>query len=325
MIFYANKALSFNDRLDEAFYIKGNYYDITGDYDRAFKEYSEAIKINPNYSFAYWNRAGLGLLKTFDIYNAFEDGFKSIEIEHGPLRPGMMRGLGLALMNFGFPEYTRYYNKEALKLDNDSISYLNILASLEEYRNDTKALELYEKVLKKDPSSLDALWRSLDCYERSGKYEDAYLTALKILQIWKENDYSPQYGWDYLGYAFWKTGHTKEAKYYFDKQIDLGEKILKLDPNDDQGKLVLARVYAALGEKEKSFKFLNEVNDLIYIRFNKGNIGSVVYLYFLKYDPLLENLRREPIFQKEVSDYENIYNITYERFKAWLANKGMLK
>jgi TolB-like protein len=325
MIIYANKALSYNDRLDEAFYVKGNYYDITGDYDRALKEYSEAIEVNPNYSLAYWSRAGLGLLKTFDIFNAFEDGFKSIKIEHGPLRPGMMRSLGYTFRNFGFPEYTRYYNKEALKLDNDSISYLNILASLEEYQNDSKALELSDKVLKRDPSNLDALWRSLDCYERLGKYEDAYRTSLNILQIWKENDYSPQYGWDYLGYALWKTGHIKEAKYYFDKQIDLGEKILKLDPNDDQGKLVLARVYAALGEKEKALKFLNAVNDMIYIRYNKGNIGSVVYLYFLKYDPLLDNLHSEPMFQKEVSDYENMYNITYERFKTWLEKKGMLK
>jgi TolB-like protein len=325
MIIYANKALNYNDQLEEAFYVKGKYYNITGDYDKALKEYSEAIEINPNYSLAYWDRAGLGLLKTFDIINAFEDGFKSIEIEHGSLRPGMMRSLGYTFNNFGFPENARYYNEEALKLDNDSISYLNLLASLEEYQNDSESLELSEKVLKRDPSNLEALGRSLDCYERLGKYEDAYHIALNILQIWKEKGYSPQIGWEVIGLAYWKTGYLKEAKYYFNKQIDLCKKILKLDPNDDYSKMVLAMIYSVLGEKEKALQFLKTVNNLIYIRYNKGNISSLIYLYWLKYNPLLENLHSEPMFHKMVSDYENVYNITFKRFKTWLENKGMLK
>jgi TolB-like protein len=324
MIIYANKALIYNDRLDEAFYVKGNYYDITGDYDSAIKMYSEAIKFNPNYSQAYLSRSYLHFMKTFEIYNAFNDYFTAIQLEHGPFRSGMMRNLGGLFRNFGFPENARFYFEEALKLDNDSISYLNSLAFIEGYLNDSRSLELSSKVLRHDASNLDALWNSLYCYERLGMYEEAYHAALNILQIWKDRQYALQYGWDYIGYAFWKTGRIKEAKYYFNKQISLGEKILKLDPNDDQGKLVLARVYAVLGEKEKALEFLNAVNSLIYVRYNKGNISSVVYLYFLKYDPLLENLRSESTFQKMVSDYENIYNLTYERFKTWLEEQGML-
>ena len=324
MIIYANKALSYNDRLDEAFYIKGNYYNITGDYDRVLKEYSEAIEINPNFSMAYWSRAHLHFLKTFDIFSAFEDCFMAIQLEHGPLRPGMMRDLGGTFRNFGFQEIASYYYKEALKLDNDSLSYLSTLAILEEYHNDSRAVELYKEVLKKDPSNLNAFWGSLGCYERLGNYEESYNIVLNILQIWDERDYSPQYGWEVIGFAFWKTGHLMEAKKYFNKQIDICERTLKLDPNDDYGKMVLAMVYAVLGEKEKALKFLNVIKDLIYVRYNKGNISSQIFLYWLKYDPLLENLRSDPGFQKMVIDYENVYNITYERFKAWLKEKGML-
>jgi TolB-like protein len=322
MIFYADKALNYNDQLDEAFYVRGHYYNITGDYDRALREFGKAIEINPNFSQAYDSRASLHFLKTFDTYSAFNDIFKAIQLEHGPLRSVMLGHTGETIGNFGFPEIARHYFDEAYRLENDSIRYLNRLAGLEEYLNDLKALELYNKVLKIDRSNLRALYRIMNCYERMGRHDDAYKTALNFLQIVEEKNISLRYGWDRIGYAFFKKGHTKEAEDYFNKILNLGEKILELDPNDDEGKLAVAGVYAVLGEREKALQLFKSFNDKANERFKKGTIGSVIYLYWLKYDPLLESLRNESIFQKGVSDYENTYNITHERFKAWLEKNG---
>jgi TolB-like protein len=324
-IIYANKALRYNDRLDEAFYVKGNYYSITGDYDRALQEFNEAIKINPNYSWAYTDRSGLYYVKIWDTYNAFNDRFKSIQLEHGPFRPAMLRSLGQMFSEFEFPETARYYNEEALKLDNDSITYLNNLMYFELYQNTSVALELSDKVLKRDPSNLDALWHELDCYELMSRYKDAYSTALNILQIYNKMDYSPQDGWQDIGYVFWKTGHIKEAKFYFDKQIDLCEKRLKIDPKDDFPKLTLIQVYAALGEKGKALQLLNVINDQLDERLKKGtHVVSVPYIYYLKYDPLLDNLRSDPLFQKLEDHVEKVYYVTHEKLKVWLEEKGML-
>ena len=325
MIFYADKALKYNDQLDEAFYVRGHYYDITGDYDRALKEFGKAIEINPNFSQAYESRATLHFLKTFDIYSAFNDRFKAIQLEHGPLRSVLLAITGETIRNFGFPEIARHYYDEAFRLENDSIRYINRLAVLEEYLNDLEAVELYNKVLKIDRSNIRALYGILNGYERLGRYEDAYKTALNLLQILEEKNISPRYGWDYIGYAFLKTGHTKEAEDYFNKQLNLCEKVLELDPNDDMAKLAIARVFAVLEEKGRALQILKFFNDKANERFKKGTIGSVIFLYWLKYDPLLENLRDESIFQKGVSDYENTYSITHERFKAWLEKNGMPK
>ena len=326
ILFFANKALGFNNRLDEAFYVKGRYYDITGNYDMALKEYNEAIKLNPNNWMAYASRAYFHFLKDYDIRGGIEDCLKAIQLEYGPFRPGMMRYLGGILKNCGFPETARFYIEEAFKLDNDSIRYLNTLAFLEEYKNDSRSVEISDKVLKKDPSNLDALWENLGCYERLGKYEYAYHTALNILRILEEKGMSPQYGWDYIGFAFWKTGHLKEARFYFDKQIDLCEEILKLDPYDDQGMLALSRVYAVLGEKEKSFKTWNVLtNTPNEYHEHESKIASEVHLNYLKYDPLLENLRSDSLFQNGVTNYENEYNMDHKKLTVWMEEKGMLK
>jgi tetratricopeptide (TPR) repeat protein len=328
MIIYADKAFGYNDRLDEAFYVKGQYYNITGDYDKAFKEFSEAIKINPNFSWAYISRANLHYLKTHNIFSALDDNFKAIELEHGPLRLEMIKALVGAYWSMGFPENARYYLEETLKLDNDSISYLNGLANIEflNYQNYTVSLDLSYRVLKKDPANLEALRNNLLCYLKLGKYEDAYHIAINILKIWNERDYSPQTGWEYLAYVFLKTGHTKEAKYYFDKQIKLGKEVLTLDPNDSNIKIVLAEVYAILGEKGKAFELLNiskDVNENHSIA--ESNIPSYSWLFMCKYNPAFENLCNDPIFQQYVNQLEADFNAGHEKLKAWLGEKGMQK
>jgi hypothetical protein len=137
---------------------------------------------------------------------------------------------------------------------------------------------------------------------------------------------SPQYNWEYIGYAFYKTGHIKEARYYFDKQIDLCLGILKLDPNTDESMNALILVYSALGEKGKALQWLNILNDGILERIKKGRvIASKSFQDYLKYDPLLENLRSDKTFQRIQRDRAITYNITHEKANVWLKEKGILK
>ncbi len=324
--FYADKAISCNDRLDEAFYARAIYYDSKGDYDKSLKDCNTAIEINPNYSSAYFARGTLNLVKYWDTYNAFEDLIKGTQLEHGPDRPGRMRTLGDHFKNFGFPEISRYYSEEAFKLDTDTILYFNAIAGLEEFQGDAIAVEFYNKVLGTDPSNLTALIRSLICYERLGKYEEAYRSANNIIRIYDKTGLSPQYNWEYIGYAFLKTGHIKEARYYFDKQIDICQGILKSDPNTDESIYPLICVYSALGEYNKGLQWLNTLNEGILERIKKGRvIASKNFQNYLKYDPLLENLRSDSMFIRIQKDRAVTYNITHEKAKVWLKEKGIIK
>jgi TolB-like protein/Tfp pilus assembly protein PilF len=326
IIFYSNKAINYNERLDEAYFVRGLYYALTGDDEKSLKDYDEAIEINPNYSLAYYNRGSLINSNFDDSYKAIEDWYKSLQLEHGPFRAYFTRSFGGILATNGFRDNARYYYEEAFKLDNDSISYINGLAGLETYQNDLKAVELSDKVLKTDPSILSPLLRNLNCYERLGKYEEAYRTANKIIQIYEKTGISPQYNWDYIGFAFLKTGQLKEARYYFDKQIGICEKVLASDPNSDNSLSALTRVYSVLGEKAKAIQWLNTLNEIIIERHKEGrHIASLGFQNSLKYDPLLENLRSDTTFQRIQRDRANTYNITHEKATIWLKEKGILK
>jgi tetratricopeptide (TPR) repeat protein len=292
----------------------------------ALKEFNEAIKLNPNYSWAYYGRVDLFMNKIFNQIYGFEDFFMAIQLEYGPLRPSLLKSLGLTLGGFGFPKLARYYIEEAVKLDNDSIDYLNNLASLEVSENPEKAIVLSSEVLKRDPSNLNALWTELILFERLSKYEESHHIAIKIIQLNKEKGIQFQAGLDYIGYAFLKVGQTKEANFYFDKQISISEKILKLDPLDNYSKLALTRIYAAVGKKKDALQILNDIRKEGNERRSKGSgIMPQVYLFELKYEPMYENLMSEPIFLDYINEVESSYRTDFETLNLWMKNKGVLK
>jgi TolB-like protein len=326
VLIYANKAIRYNDKFEEAHFIKGVYYNNTGDYGMALKEFNEAIKLNPNYSLAYYGRGNLFFNKIFDQISGFEDYLKAIQLEYGPSRPSRLKSLGGTLRNFGFPKTSSYYYDEALKLDNDSIDYLNNIAFLNEYDNPIKAIELSSEVLKRDPSNLDALWTELIIYERLRKYDEAYQIAIRIIQTYKEKEIPLQFGLEYIGYAFLKTGKIKEAESFYDEQISIRKKQLKLDPLSNNPKLTLSRIYATLGKKEESLQILNVIWKEGRERRGTGRgIMPQIYFYQLKYEPLYENLLNEPMFQNYINEVESNYKTDFEKLNLWMKNKGVLK
>jgi len=49
----ANIGLSLDKQLDEAYFIKGRYYEVNGQIEEALENYDKTLKINPNYYAAY--------------------------------------------------------------------------------------------------------------------------------------------------------------------------------------------------------------------------------------------------------------------------------
>lgn len=84
-------------------------------------------------------------------------------------------------------------------------------------------------------------------------------------------------------------------------------------------------MYAVLGKKEKAFTLINIPHVPDAYHDSESLIPSVLHLHGLKYEPLWENLRSDPLFQNEVRRYEDSYNQGHERLKTWLEEKGMLK
>ena len=126
--------------------------------------------------------------------------------------------------------------------------------------------------------------------KESLKYYRKYLSAINAI-----NEYNSRFTrFTRLGYAYFKCGFSKEADYYFNKQIETckgrlmsvrpGEKIYWLYP--------LAGVYACQGDKDKAYENLRA--------FNQARSFTLEWVTLLKTDPIFDSLRNEPEFQKIV-------------------------
>lgn len=72
-------AIKINPNFAEAYYNRGYAYDDKGEYDQAIKDYTQAIEINPNYAEAYYNR-GIAYRKKGEPDQAIADYDQAVEI-----------------------------------------------------------------------------------------------------------------------------------------------------------------------------------------------------------------------------------------------------
>jgi tetratricopeptide (TPR) repeat protein len=68
-----NIALSLDDRLEEAYYLKGRYYYEKNNFEEAVINYDKALKINHNYADAYGEKAWTILARLGDLINGLDN------------------------------------------------------------------------------------------------------------------------------------------------------------------------------------------------------------------------------------------------------------
>jgi len=60
---YLDAAVNTNESVDEAWYARGYYHQLAGNYDRAILDYQKTITLNPFHSFAYYNTGYIYFIK----------------------------------------------------------------------------------------------------------------------------------------------------------------------------------------------------------------------------------------------------------------------
>ena len=196
MLILANKALSFDNQLAEAYVIRGSYYGSHNKKEEAIKEYDMAIQLNPNSGQVYRNKADL--YKGDDLVNRIDNLHKAIALERGPFLPHTYRYLGRSYAMAGFREKSIYYAKEAFKMDNDSALYYEGLTEAETFSGNFKqAIEFGEKSYSIDSNNRHILWllgnqhMYLGQSEESFKYFKKIRWRLKYIWIRKYPAYLP--------------------------------------------------------------------------------------------------------------------------------------
>jgi TolB-like protein len=312
----ANIALSFDDQLDEAYYIKGDYYFSYGQVEKALDNFDIALRINPNYYAAYYSRGEILSYVLNDYVKGIDNYHKALNLISGDERPALLRNLGFKYLDVGFIEKAKYYYKEAFILERDSVNYLYGLWNIERCEEHyEEALKLAKKINEIDTNSFTDLY----IYSIAGTKEEAYLYAEKKVEYSKKSGILDLTESHRIGYAFWQVGKYKEAESYFNQDIQYNEESIKLSRGWAQMKgcqYDLAATFAFLGDKEKAYKYLDE--------FNTKNFFQLWWISLAKHDPLFDSIRNEDRFQKILQNMEAKYQAEHERVRKWLEKQGTL-
>jgi TolB-like protein/Tfp pilus assembly protein PilF len=318
VLILTNIALSFDDKAAEAYVIRGNYYRSKGDRQIALQEYDKAIEINPNDWQAY---VGLGsLFENDDAVKSLKNLHKAALLNHGVEKPGILRRIGSCYHWAGFIELGRHYINEALRLDGDSINYLQALGFLEmTYGNSEEALQLYKKALAKDSTRFGIYADIGQCYHELGDDEESLSYFKKFMdEIFARGQFRHN-AMHRVGYAYWMNGFKAEAEQYFEMQLEHCNNLINSGRPYAQLYMTYydrAGVYAFRGESEKAYADLKMYN----LRQRHG----YWFVQLINNDPLFDSIRDEPEFQQIVRDIEAKYQAEHERVRQWLEENDML-
>jgi len=324
VLILANMALSYDDQLAESYTVRGDCYREIGNTEQAVREYDKAIRFNPNDWMAYLGKGRLAF--NDDLVKSIDNLQKAASLNHGPELPFLLRDISMAYHLAGFIEKSKYYNLEALKLDDDSLPYYTIIAEnervLENYIN---ANEFLEKGYAIDSTNIDILnnlgfnYMSLGQYKESLKYYKKWFERLKAVGNLSANSMYRLNNMHRIGYVYWENGYKKEAEFYFDKQMKICYGLIKSGRPYAQIFLTyydLAGVYAFRGEKGKAYENLRS--------FNQRQRMPLWMVRLIKNDPLFDNIKGEPEFQQIVRDVEAKYQAEHERVRKWMEEQGKL-
>jgi len=314
----ADKALSLDDKLSNAYVVRGSYYYQVGDLEKAIKEFDRAIELNPNNSLAYLYGGSLYTQTDFLKYTQY--CHKALALNRGDRLPAMLNNLGWSYLFTGFIEKSKYYYSEALKLTKDSLYYYNGLAMCEFVNgNFSGSIEYLKKRHALDSTNINTQLTFGEYYMMSGDY----VQSLKHFKKWLEGNQSLSqgavYGMHRIGWAYWMNGLKEEGEEFFIKQIDYCNRILEMGHvlgTTHRNYFDLAATYAFIGEKDKAYDNLR--NFAKYAMF-----GSWMIMYITN-DPLFVSIRDEPEYQQIVREVETKYQAEHERVRQWLEENDIL-
>jgi len=313
----ANKALSLDDKLDEAYYTIGLYYYYNGHIEEAMDNFDKALKINPNYYLPCFYKGYIFSWVLGDYINGLDNYYKALNLVHGDERQPVLNLLGRAYLDVGFIDKAKYYYKELLTLSGNEALYFTNLAWIEfNLKNFEEALKLAKKANGIDSTRLpDLIFYSVP----PGHNEEAYIHAIKIVERFKKRGALNLVQSHRVGYVLWQVGKKKEAENYFNQQIKYDEESIKHGRDIEQWNVAyydMAGTYAFLGDKVKAYQFLDD--------FNKRSVYALWWVSLAKHDPLFVSIRNEERFQKILQNMEAKYQAEHERVRKWLEETGQL-
>ena len=315
---FIEKALHFNKNHVEANAIKKGYLISKGLYEEAEKLTPFLAKQVKNAG--YYMTTSMGYYELQDDYHFFENILKYYELKPvTEIIPPFLFNIELVCYNkTGFPELSRKKNREWLAIMNDTAlyDYFNVLIEIRD-GNYQRALELTETGLKKYPSSFGFMNHEVVIRNYLREYDKALNAMIRLEKELDKRGISPNAGYIHA-YTFLKNGMTDKALPIFEVAVKNFEEQIKYSSWEAKlylSHFCLAKIYAALNNKQQSMYYLGLMH--------KAASTPKEFICDLKNDPMFDNVRQEPEFQKITRQLEKKYLEQHERIKKLLIQHGL--
>lgn len=304
----ANTALSFDNTLSDAYVMRGNCF-LEKNPDKVVKEYEQALLYDPNNWQAYYGLARFYLVK--DNIQSVEYFLEAAKRYRGPEYGLMLSWLSFEFTIYGLFEQAEYFNKLKLDWDNDSVIYYIRKAGIEMNQEHFKKSNEYAlKANEIDPGNLNVNGIIGFNYIILHEYKNALVFYEKASKLASLINYKGNNEFHRLGYVYLENRDTIQAKEYFKLQLEACDTILSRNNQDITVQYDLAATYAILGQKDKAFENLRI--------FTKAESIQWFLYFYMKNDPLLDNIRNEPEFEQILEDVKQKATTTRDKLKAWV-------
>jgi TolB-like protein/tetratricopeptide (TPR) repeat protein len=309
IIHLANIALSFDNKLAEAYGMRATYYlNAQSDVHKALEETLKAINYDPNYAQAYDELSNIYQWFIFDYRKAIENQQKAIVLDPGPFTPIRIWHLGQIYEFVGLYDRARDMYKKRFDLDQDTLAYYQAMAGPAWCEGDwNNRIYWLEKMLEIHPTNIWALNMLVNVYAIIGNIKEAekYLNELPSL------DQPTEYYGFILAYVLKEKGQIQQANEIMTERLDY--LLMRLEHNrlvTDDDYIRIARKYVFLGQHEKAYEFLDKLN---------LNRPYPLYLQvFMKYGKWMEEINKEARFKEIVAAMEKRIEEERARIDEWL-------
>jgi tetratricopeptide (TPR) repeat protein len=284
-------------QLADLYFLRGDYYRYMSEYEKAYKDYTATIKINPAYKDGYWNRgiASEGLKKYKDAISDYEKALKIV-----PETDSV--NLSRLYTNIAYNESELHNQDKTLAYDSIAIKYNpaygrahfirgNAYVTLKDYKTAIfeyeKAVRLYTDyhnlrvisiwyVALGEAKRLDKQYKeAINSYSFALKIDPddrlAYWSRAGVYYIHKDYDLAEK---DYANAISYYQGQDIQlSELYHDKaNTEMAQGLLPQSVKDDSAALAhdpknksvyydMANVYKQNGEYQKSIDLYNKVMD----------------------------------------------------------------
>ncbi|MFC2123809.1 adenylate/guanylate cyclase domain-containing protein [Bacteroidota bacterium] len=301
LLTYINIALGIDPNLAEAYFMLGMYYiNVNIDYVKGIEMFEKAIDLNPNYYNATY-RLGMNYFRKGDYIKSLKYFKKASDLVIGdPAYFNKFRQFGNIYhaicddqrANDAYTEYAEYNSTQGYS----SLCWFN--ASKGEWEK--------MKIYVDKRCSIDS---SFTCWNQLGRYHmynrnfnDAKLCFERYREAIKDRanhmTLRVRNNYDYA-YTLYLLNQKNEATEIHNEYIEMCKMCFENNFNCPSGngslKFDLAGIYALLGDKEKAYQLLHEMENEVFH-------GDLVW--YMQVDPHFESLREDEEFKQIIQRQE---------------------